>query len=695
MIGLLTLTGTASAQIASPTTAFEPPVTRDALFKPVASVPAVVGAKHGGIDAIPSESNRWTIAGKLKGSAASVRFTPPTGSWDFSEYSLFRLTLTNQGPGTVWVEARLDNNGALDWANSSYSQSYLLPGETGTVTVGFPRRWDLDDSPEAYEPAAAKPNGWRSHWKQFNVADVKACRVVIRSSQPDIKLTDTKLELAWPYGNASNEKLVALPHIDRFGQAIPFDWPTKIHHEKDLQTQRLAERAKLDAAPGPAVFNAFGGYANGPHHSATGYFRTEKINGKWWLVDPAGKLFWSHGVCTVGNRAVTPIAGERKQLFAQLPEPGTPDRATSIVQRKDGPYIDFVQLNSARKYGNNWKQQVDDLTHRRLRAWGMNTLGAWSDKPLIDSQRTPYTEILHVWAGPKDIDKSADPYEPGFEKRYRDAVAKLAETRREDPWMLGVFIDNEIHWHNNMIERVLERGTDQPAYNKFIQVLKAKHGNLEALNKAWGTNATNWDALTPGTTPAWQADREALYAMMADRYYRVCKQAVDDLLPNHLYLGSRVHTAPVVVIKQMAKHVDVYSANHYAPLAGTAGLPRDADVPVIISEFHFGTVDRGVTGMSLCPVDGQTQRARNYAAYVTAGLIHPNVVGTHWFAYTDQSTVGRPNENYQIGMIDITDTPYDTFTAMTRAVGERMYAIRLNKEAVLLEEVQAVIHAAE
>lgn len=672
----------------------EPPVTRDMLFAPDVDVPARVAQPSGGLEAQAIDTNRWHITGRLTGDAGSIRLVPPEGSWDFSAHSLFSIQLTNKGKGVVWISARLENSGALDWANSSASQTYLMPGETGVVTVAYPRPWEKDDSPEAFEPAASKPNGWRSHWKRFNAQDVKACRIVIRSSDPQINLNNVSPYLAWPYGMAHNARLNALPHIDRFGQAIPFDWPDKINSEDDLIAHRSAEASQLATDPGPTSFNQYGGYANGPQRKATGYFHTEKIDGKWWLVDPEGKLFWSNGVCTVANRAITNLGKDRKLLFAELPEPGTPEHKAGIYVRNNVWFFDFLRVNTMRKYGEGWEDTINDLTHKRLRAWGMNTMGAWSEPQLLDDHRTPFTEMLHVWHGPSDIDKTPDPFEPGFEERYKEAVGKLAEKRREDPWVVGVFIDNEVHWHNDMIERVLALGPGQPAYQKFVEVLQAKYETLAALNQAWGGEAKDWTELKPGKTQAWQDDRSALYALMADRYYSVCKKAMAERMPNHLYLGSRVHTAPPIVLEQMAKHVDVYSANHYAPLAGRAGLPQDADVPVIISEFHFGTIDRGVTGMSLCPVHDATQRARNYAAYLTAGLIDPNVVGAHWFAWSDHSTVGRPNENYQIGLIDIADTPYPGFVAMTRAVGERMYAIRLDQDAKLLDEVGKLIQRA-
>ncbi|MEI3004161.1 MAG: hypothetical protein V8T87_06005 [Victivallales bacterium] len=35
---------------------------------------------------------------------------------------------------------------------------------------------------------------------------------------------------------------------------------------------------------------------NGPKLKATGYFRVLRYQGKWWLVDPEGRLFWSTGI---------------------------------------------------------------------------------------------------------------------------------------------------------------------------------------------------------------------------------------------------------------------------------------------------------------------------------------------------------------------------------------------------------------
>ena len=667
------------------------PVTREMLFAPRQTVTAQLGYHSEGIQAQGDDQSRWQITGQLRGQSAEIRLVPVGGAWDFSNYSLFSVRLRNDGPGVVWVEVRLDNDGAEDWKNSSASQSYILPGEEGVVTVCYPRGWDLDDNPGFSKDSAAKANGWRSHWKSFNVKNVRRCRLVIRSSQPDIKLTNLQPYLAWPYGSAANRPLVCSPYLDRYGQPIPFTWPTKIKSEQDFKEQRGAESAALSADPGPAMFDRFGGWAAGPTLRATGYFRVQKHEGKWWIVDPDGKLFWSHGVCNVDWYSPTPLTKERKPLFAWLPEPGSDDWRLAYVPQKST--FDFLELNTARKYGKDWPTGIRAITHRRMRVWGLNTLGSWSERSLFDDHRTPYTEILHVWPGPHDLKTAPDTYEAGFEQRVRESVQKLAETRKEDPWMLGVFIDNEVKWHLDMIEMILTNGPKQPAYGKFVEVLKSKYQTLDALNGVWGTSSADWDKLAPGKSDAWRSDRDAFYSDLAERYYSTCKRAMTELLPNHLYLGSRVHTCPLLVSEVAVKYVDVFTLNQYAPLANASQLPKQADVPVMVSEFHFGTISRGILGASLSPVHDRIQAARNYASYIAAGLIDPRIVGAHWFAYADQPAFGRPHENYGIGMIDVADCPYPEFNAMTRVVGEQMYAIRSARDAKHLERVEALLRA--
>ena len=92
--------------------------------------------------------------------------------------------------------------------------------------------------------------------------------------------------------------------------------------------------------------------------SASGYWHTEKISDRWWIIDPLGNPFWMKGVYD--------------------------------VQRGGGGYDDFqhdtTNLLISRKYaaGNSQYFQYNwaATATRRLRAWGFNTLADYCTNEL-------------------------------------------------------------------------------------------------------------------------------------------------------------------------------------------------------------------------------------------------------------------------------------------------------------------------
>src|SRR5262249_5798987 len=126
------------------------------------------------------------------------------------------------------------------------------------------------------------------------------------------------------------------PVVDEFGQWIPESWPGKAGNLDALKTAWAAEEKAL-AAPTDMPYCRFGGYAS-TQAKATGYFRVEKIEGKWWFVDPDGHLFLSVGADSIGAGASTPIAGREPLFAAQPPTAG-------------GRGASFYSWNLQRRYG--------------------------------------------------------------------------------------------------------------------------------------------------------------------------------------------------------------------------------------------------------------------------------------------------------------------------------------------------------
>jgi hypothetical protein len=129
-----------------------------------------------------------------------------------------------------------------------------------------------------------------------------------------------------------------------------------------------------------------------------------------------------------------------------------------------------------------------------------------------------------------------------------------------------------------------------------------------------------------------------------------------------------------------AEICDVISFNIYAPKLNhdTYRFLLPLDKPVIIGEFHFGALDRGMFHPGLVAAANQRERARMYEEYVNSVLDHPLFVGCHWFQYMDQPLTGRwfDGENYNIGFVSITDTPYPEMVAAARRVHGQMYRRR-------------------
>jgi len=102
-------------------------------------------------------------------------------------------------------------------------------------------------------------------------------------------------------------------------------------------------------------------------------------------------------------------------------------------------------------------------------------------------------------------------------------------------------------------------------------------------------------------------------------------------------------------------------------------------LPMIIGEYHFGTVDRGMA-QSLWQVNSQEERGVAYRYYTERAYSHPGLIGTAWFQWSDQDLTGRRDgENYNCGLIDVTDRPYKQLTAAMMETSKLIYDIHLGK----------------
>ena len=163
----------------------------------------------------------------------------------------------------------------------------------------------------------------------------------------------------------------------------------------------VTEEKELKSNDATDDWDKFGGWQTGPQLKASGHFRTEKIDGKWWLVDPDGRLFWSHGIGTVMLEESTPI-DDREHYFTKLPDSVKFKEFYAVQDYSPKGYYKGRSMkvfksyawNCFLKYGENWREHSNTLAHKRLKCWAMNTIGGWSDPVIFNTSQTPYTETL-------------------------------------------------------------------------------------------------------------------------------------------------------------------------------------------------------------------------------------------------------------------------------------------------------------
>jgi hypothetical protein len=225
---------------------------------------------------------------------------------------------------------------------------------------------------------------------------------------------------------------------------------------------------------------------------------------------------------------------------------------------------------------------------------------------------------------------------------------------------------------------------DQPAKKAFAADLQAKYPDIAQLNTAWGTSYVSWDAFLSSTAAPKlekaRTDLTAFYSHIAEEYFRTVKDALREVAPNQLYLGCRFSLIAEnpVASAAAAKYCDVVSYNVYQRTVDDFKYDGGADVPLLVGEFHFGALDRGLFHPGTIQTDNQADRAAAFSRFVTSALKNPQYVGCHWFEYNDEAVTGRvwDGENYQIGFVDVADTPYAEIVQASRDVTSNMYAVR-------------------
>ena len=665
----------------------------------------------------------------------SLRLAPQAGVWDWSADSAMTLRIQSAMDWalTLYVQIQSSDgktlNSRIDLpagpAQTLYVPLHASSALSQGMRAGPPMPWTYDGQ----RVLLASSEG------ELDLS--KVASVTVSMSRPDIAQS-VLIERFGVQESDAMQKAVYSNLVDGYGQYARGKWPEKVTSDDQLKGFANKEQQQLKAwmVERPA-HDKYGGMLKGPTFEAKGFFRTEKQNDRWYLVTPEGHPFYSLGVNAITpDDSQTYIEG-REAMFASLPQADEPlaafygksddNRDTGANRNRQfdqGRWFDFYGANLQRTYGvptcaaDSTSQaaaerpdckpaKIDaerwiDHTFTRLQAWGFNTIGNWSDAGLGLKDRVPYTLPLSIVGDYVSISTGQDwwggmpdPFDPRFAMATERAVAIAARDHRDDPWLIGYYADNELAWaapgddpraRYALAYSTLKQTTDVPAKRAFLKQLRDKYRNQEGLSKAWGIDLPAWELMEdPGFEPPLPSpehpeienDFKYFLRVFAETYFKTIADSLKWHAPNHLLLGGRYGVTTPEAVEACAKFCDVLSFNFYTPKPQDGfdfAKLRVLDKPVLVTEFHFGSRDRGPFWGGAMEVAREEDRGPAYANFLKNALAEPSIVGVHWFQYLDQPVSGRrlDGENGHLGLVGITDVPYQGFVDAVRKANNQV-----------------------
>jgi len=471
--------------------------------------------------------------------------------------------------------------------------------------------------------------------------------------------------------------------VDEMGQKSICDWPGKTKSAAEMKERILAELASPAPVPADSSRSKWGGDLSRKLTEGTGWFTLEYADGRYWLADPDGYAFFSAGLDCVGIDGDCNLEGIRC-LAGEIP----PESRGWVREN----YFSWHRHNLWTVFGDDYYDRWQELTARRMVKWGFNTVACWSDIGFAEKYDIPHVTIMHGYPKTETyiFRDFPDTLSPEFEKNA-DEWAKQILRHRDVHSLIGYFLGNEPQWafvnNLNIGARALECEQSSWCRRGLIEFMREKYGTVEELNRIWGSSYESFEDMdrpvsTLRFTDEAKAAMDEFSAVMIREYIRIPSEAIRKYDPHHLNLGIRYAWLSSKVLASGSEYTDVFSFNSYTmdPTDMIENFASLVGKPVMIGEFHFGALDRGMDATGIRGVTTQAERGAAYRYYLHKAASHPMCLGAHYFTLNDQAYLGRfDGENYQIGIIDTTQRPYEDFEAGIMQTHGEIYDVMSGK----------------
>lgn len=470
-------------------------------------------------------------------------------------------------------------------------------------------------------------------------------------TRPDTQTSPGIVEIEYPkalpeemYTESPNPRKYAPIEVFSMGTSLPHDWASKAVSRKTRVVAMMKDYTPAYTAQEAydKATNQYGSSLLLPRQKATGRWRTQKVDGRWWLVDPEGYLNVYRGLTTLNCEdaaMVSRVYGDDTQ-WAKM----TVRQMAELGFHGAGG---FSADDKLQKYNNANAYLPITQTPKPNFLSGTISLAGYS---------VPENESCRVGVVfNEDFPEQVMKFAPGAIKAY---VGKS--------YVLGVMSDNELCFSANgvdVLKEMLSLSDDSFAGKVAAKKLLEDHG-LEPTAEAYLASPEKNQLL------------DEYSGQMAEIYFKSCHDAIKAVDPDMLYLGARLHGKPKTqksVIEAAGRWCDVITINYYGDwtpdlLGKVASWKQWADAPFMVTEFYTLSEDTGMTNSSGAGflVKTTLEKGFFYQHFTLALLEATNCVGWTWFRYMD-------HENSNNGLFNLRLQVYPEFATLARELNYNAY----------------------
>ncbi len=393
--------------------------------------------------------------------------------------------------------------------------------------------------------------------------------------------------------------------------------------------------------------------------TATGRYHTEKIDGRWWIVDPEGYLNIQRGLTSINNDKGNESGGTAKTVWNSL-WGNTTAWFTDVFTD-----LNEMGFNATGAFCSSYYTEMGELSGTMDNPISVtpilyfagtfkNSYGGYPD----GSDNTECAVVLHdEWYN--------------WCKTYVVSALAAYDT---DPDIIGFFSDNELKFCSNSMNVIDEllamTDTDNYAYIAAMEFITENGYNASSLT---------------------QTQKDEFAGLLAERYFGGIKAGVEAAGYELLYLGSRLHGRPKqvqAVIEAAGRYCDIISINYYnrwsvehtGTTEGGEAIVSDywesVDAPFMVTEFYTKGYDCAeLSGCTVTNEDGEgwlvpSQADRGYFyQHFTLGLLEStHCVGWHWFRYQDDEGGNR-------GFYDRNFVQWESLSKFATALNYNVYSL--------------------